>query len=390
MIWPYLILAYLSLIVYGLSDNIRGPLFPELIQHFGVSNTLGAWFYAVSSIFSFVGAWLCLHTLKKLDRVQNLYSALFVLFIGLVGLGISQNYYHLLLASAIFGLGLGQTTVIFNILATVGSSLKYRKQVISGLHSMYALSSFLAPLVVAGIYRMGGQWSQCFFFAAGLCALLIVVGRWNYRKENPQLEKNIEGSPESKVDSLELPQQKRPPGIYILAIAFGFYVVAEILLSSRLALYLRLEKNFDLEKSSFYLTGFFLCLLTSRLIFSVRPPKLSVHLQLLTSLAISFVAILLGLYIHEGFFIFAGLTMGPFYALSVIYVSEAFPQFLNQAMALSMAVQSLMVVLMHVSSGWMTDQWGIAWAMLAGPLCLASAMGLLWGFPRWKKSWSNL
>ncbi len=386
MIWPYLILAYLSLIVYGLSDNIRGPLFPELIQHFGVSNTLGSWFYGVASIFSFIGAWLCLQTLKKLDRIQNLYSALTVLFVGLVGLGFSQNYYHLLLASAILGLGLGQTTVIFNLLATVGTSPKYRKQAISGLHSMYALSSFLAPLVVAGIFRLGGTWSQCFFFAAGLCGILIIVGALSYRKENLQAENEIANlSAEKKVEKTN--SEKRPQGIYVLAAAFGFYVVAEILLSSRLALYLRLEKNFDLEKSSFYLTGFFLCLLTSRIVLSIWPLKRSVYSQLLASLVISFIAILMGLYVHEGFFIFAGLTMGPFYALSVIYVSEEFPRFLNQAMALSMALQSLMVVIMHVTSGWMTDQWGISWAMLAGPACLALSMALLWGFPRWKKQW---
>ncbi len=382
MIWPYLILAYLSLIVYGLADNIRGPLFPELIRHFGVSNTLGSWFYGVASIFSFIGAWLCLQTLKKLDRVQNLYSALIVLMAGLIGLALSQNYYHLLLASAILGLGLGQTTVIFNLLATVGTSTKYRKQAISGLHSMYALSSFLAPLVVAGVYRLGGTWSECFFFAASLCGLLILGGVIFYRKGNSAAESALaEAAPTETVPV------KRPKGIYILSTAFGFYVVAEILLSSRLALYLRLEKNFDLEKSSFYLTGFFLCLLTSRIVFSIWPLKRSVYSQLLTSLVISFISILLGLYVDEKFFIFAGLTMGPFYALSVIYVSEAFPGFLNQAMALSMALQSLMVVLMHVTSGWMTDQWGISWAMLAGPACLALSMGLLWGFPRWKMQW---
>ena len=154
-------------------------------------------------------------------------------------------------------------------------------------------------------------------------------------------------------------------------------------------LYLRLQKNFDLETSSYFLTGFFMCLLGSRILFSVRPLKMPVYPQLLISLALSFGMLILGLYVHEGFFILAGLTMGPFYALSVIYVAEAYPRFLNQAMALSMSLQSLMVVMMHLTSGWMTDQWGIAWAMLAGPFCLASAMGLLWGFPQWKKKWLN-
>ncbi len=384
MIWPYLILAYLSLTVYGLSDNIRGPLFPELLQYFDVSNTLGSWFYAISSAFSFIGSWLCLKTLNKLDRVQNLYWALLVLMVGLIGLGISQNYYHLLLASAIFGLGLGQTTVIFNLLATVGTTLKYRQQTISGLHSMYALSSFLAPMIVAAIYKAGGNWAQCFFFAAGLCGVLIAGGFLTYRREDINLKKLTSDDNDSQVVI-----KQRPQGIVILAIAFGFYVVAEILISSRLALYLRLEKNFDLEKSSYYLTGFFLCLLSSRILLSVRPLKMPVYNQLMTSLGLSFIMLLLGLYVHVGFFILAGLTMGPFYALSVIYVAEAYPRFLNQAMALSMSLQSLMVVVMHLTSGWMTDEWGIAWAMLAGPFCLASAMGLLWGFPQWKKKWLN-
>jgi FHS family glucose/mannose:H+ symporter-like MFS transporter len=386
VIWPYVILAYLSLIIYGLSDNIRGPLFPELIRYFGVTNTQGSWFYAIASIFAFIGSWACLHTLKRVNRVQNLYLALSLLALGLVCMALSRTFPQLLAAAAVFGIGLGQTAVIYNLLITVGTSHFHRQRLVSGLHTMYAVSSFTAPLAVAAIYRAGGSWPQCFLLAAFLCVTLVIVGAMTFRSEDTELEHEISDETAEVAEAALTIPAKRPPGIYVISAAFGFYVVAEILIGSRLALYLRIAKNFDLEKSSYYMTGFFLCLLSSRLLFSLVPfRKASIYRQLLISLALSFFMMILGVCVHQGFFMLTGLTMGPFYAMSVIYLSQIYPKSLNQAIPLTMSLQSLFVVIMHLASGWMTDQWGIARAMLAGPLCLAAAFILLWRFPRWKR-----
>lgn len=378
MIWPYISLSFLCLLTYGLCDNMRGPLYPELLREFGVSNSLGAWFYAITSIFSTFGSWACIHTLRLMDRVQNVYLALILLSAGLASQALSETFWQLLLASACTGLGLGFLGVSNNILATIGSSQRYRQRILSGLHSMYALSSLVAPLVVTTIYSVGGMWRACFFVASGVSFLVLVGGYAFQKRESPHLEKKMLGN-----EFEHTPQKNGLKGIGILALGVASYVMAEILVSSRLALYLRVEKSYDLRSSSFYLTGFFIGLLLGRLLFSFYQPKTKLFTQMIASIGLTLVVLVLGLKVHEFFFMLSGFTMGPFYPLAVSYISETFPRMLNPAMAFTISIQSLFVVIMHLTFGWLTDQLGISSAMWFGPTVLILAATLLLGFENW-------
>jgi MFS transporter, FHS family, glucose/mannose:H+ symporter len=383
VIWPYLILAFLCLFTFGLCDNLRGPIYPELLREFNVSNSFGAWFYAITSLFSFVGSLFCLQALKRIDRIQNVYVALVLLTAGLIAQGLSANFWQLLVASSCMGLGLGFLGVSNNLLATIGSSAAKRQKVLSGLHSMYALSSLVAPLVVTFVYSSGGRWRECFFVGAALCLAVLVGGFIFQPKENTNLEKKIRGT---AIEDLSHHKNVKLPGVAILAVAVASYVMAEILVSSRLALYLRVVKNYDLHQSSVYLTGFFVGLLAGRLLFSFYQPKIKLFNQLLVSLLVTVLMLILGIKVHESFFIASGLSMGPFFPLAVNYISESFPRALNRAMAFTVSIQSLFVVIMHLSFGWVTDAFGIIQAMAAGPMVLVMSGAFLMGFENWKRS----
>lgn len=376
MILPYIIFSYLGLFLYGLCDNLRGPLFPELLREFALTHTQGAWFFATCSIFGFIGNSLCLQTLQKIDRVQNQYIGLFFLTVGLIGLGLSQNYAQLLVASAGLGLGFGMVSVTINLLSTVGSDWKFRQRVVSGLHSMYGLASFLAPLLMTLIYFLGGNWRWCFFFCAAVTALMGIVMSFFLRRESLAL-------PQPAPEGIPVGSAR---GIFIVAISTAGYVMAEILIGTRLSLYLRLEKDFDMVRANSFVTGFFICLLASRIFFSVMPPRMAPHRLLLVSVMSSAISMTLGILVDESFLLLTGFFMGPYFATSIIYLSKVFPQALNRAMSIAAAAQSFFVVTMHLSSGWLTDSLGIGKAMFLGPMALVASGVLLIGFERWKKS----
>lgn len=387
MIWPYIILAYFSIFCFGLSDNARGPVFPEILKEFGVNNSTGSWFYAVGSIFGFIGSWLCLRTLKKIDRIQNVYLSLVILACGFFGMGLSTEFWQLLTASACAGLGLGLLGVSINLLSAIGSNDHYRPRAIAGVHSLYALSSLIAPLLVTLIYSWGGGWRQSFFLMAALALLLSFAGMFFLKKEDEQLERKILG--DGAVEFLQKGENQSSSedlkGISILGMAVACYVYAEILMSSRLALYLRMQKSYDLALSSLYLTGFFIGLWIGRTIFSLYHPKVNLIAQLIFFLLISSVTILLGLHLHEGFLMLTGLAMGPFYGLSVLYLSKVFKRALNQAIAITISIQSFFLVAMHLGSGVLTDRVGISGAMSLGPIFLFLSAILFLGFHKWKK-----
>jgi len=374
VIWGYIILGYLSLFALGLGDNSRGPLFPELLKNFSVTDAQGAWYYAVSSFLGFIGSYLVPHLLKKMNRIHVLQLSLILMVTGLVGMGFATGFAALLFWAGIFGFSLGVVGVIQNVLVTVGSTPRRRQRMLSGLHAVYGMSSLLAPLIVAGVMSLTESWRTVFWTVAVVPALLLFA---SFVQKEPKI--SADEKHEKSVNHTKITRKENFAQIY-LGMGLGLYVMAEIMVSSRLALYVRREFSLSLPQSSYYVTGFFVCLLAGRLLFALVHFKWSLRLMLSLSLLLSFMAIVCGLKFHPLFFALSGFTMGPFYPLAVAYIYQHFKMRIDAAIAACMAIQSFLTVLMHTSVGYLTDLYGIDKALWLGPIVLVLALLILNSF----------
>ena len=375
MIWPFIILSYISMFALGLSDNIRGPLFPEILREFQLTDGQGSWMFAVASIFGFLGSVFSRHFIQKWNHLHLLDFSLTIMVASLLGLALSPNFICVLIASMFLGLSIGLIGVAQNVLASKGATALRRRQVLSGMHSIYGFSSFVAPLIVAFLGSYFHSWRLCFGLAAIIPLMSLIfslVKKVRVETRDTHADKGAEMLP---VKGLRAAQ------IY-LATAFGAYVVAEIMVSSRLALFVRRERNLDLEQSSLYVSGFFLLLFLGRLYFAWRPLKVDLREQLSWSLALSFIFIFFGLYIHPIGLVLTGLCMAPYYPLAIVYISECFPRNMDSAIASTMAMQSLLVVMMHFTVGYFSDWLGLTRALWVGPFFLLVALFILRTYPR--------
>jgi MFS family permease len=367
MNWLYISLAYLSLFFLGLADNVRGPLFPEILKAFSVTDTQGSWMFALSSTFGFIASFLSRHLLRKYDRVLALKYSIIGLSIALIAMAFVPSFSLFLTVSALFGFCLGLMGVVQNVLVSLGSTSERRRQMLAGLHSMYGLSSLLAPLVVAGVVALGFNWRVSLIVMAVFGVCLFVYSLWT--------PKNVVQHLTSKAVK-EGSIKEHLPQIY-LATMLGLYVMAEMLVSTRLALFMRRESGMDLEQSSLYITMFFIAMLAGRLLFTFLKLQTSLKKQLTVFLAVSILFFILGLNGSPIFLALTGFSMAPFYPLGVAYISEKFPEEIDSAIAYVMTVQSLLTVLMHVVVGWLTDMFGIAKAFYIGPSVLAISLFVL-------------
>ena len=374
MNWGYIVLAYLSLFALGIGDNVRGPLFPEILKEFAVTDAQGAQFFALSSFLGFLGSYGVRFFLLKLHRVHTLQVALLLMTVGLIGMGSVAQFSWLLFFSAIFGLSLGIIGVVQNVLVTVGSLPHRRQRLLSGLHATYGISSFLAPLLVATITSWAGSWRYVFWSVA-VVPFFLMFGAFFKKNENEKSSVSIEKF-SIKETGLEHAAQ-----IY-LGFSLGLYVLAEILISSRLALFIRRELGLGLQDSSYYLTGFFVGLLLGRGLFALVHFNFSLRRMLSVSLVLSVFCIIGGLVLHPFFLILSGATMAPFYPLAVSYIHQHFESRIDSAVSSAMAIQSLLTVLMHIGVGYLTDIFGIAKAMWVGPLALVLSFLVLNSFER--------
>jgi len=377
VIWGYIVLAYLSLFSLGISDNIRGPLFPEILKSFSVNDTQGAFFYATSSFCGFLASFLVRQLLKKYSRVRNLQFALLLMAIGLVCMGSVTEFSSLLIFSGVFGASLGITGVVQNLLVSVGSLPARRQQMLSGLHASYGVASLLAPLVVAGVSAWLGSWRYVFYVVATIPALLL-IGSFFWKDPEPSSQVSLK----TKLAPPEPQTRKDHLGQIFLALSMGFYVLVEIMVSSRLPLYVRRELGMSLEESSYYLTGFFVFMLLGRLLFAVYQFRFPLRSMLSSFLILSALSIALGIYGHPFFLALSGLFMAPFYPLAVVYISGYYEKHMDSAISYCMAIQSFFLVGMHWIVGYLTDQHGITFALWVGPIGLLVSFLLLNSFER--------
>lgn len=368
MIWSWLILSYLSLFILGFSDNLRGPLFYEIINHFQVSDTKGALFFSTSSLFAFTMSLLAIPILNRISFLRLLQWSLFMMALAMLGLSQAPNYIWFLASSAMMGGAMGFMAVAQNSLASRACPPKVRSRVLSGLHSMYGLASFMAPLLVGIGLQKGRIWND-YFILASFLAIFVAVLTFFLPKANPITH-------EEDKDEASAPAPKRIA--FWLSFMVGFYVIAEILVGTRLSLYTIREYGITTAEASRYVTFFYLGLLAFRLagVFVKWPG--SYMAQLATSLLVSSIGYLLGLYAHPAFFALTGLGMAIFYPTALAYATQFFPRGEGVIFSLITAAQSILIVTMHLVVGYVSDQTNLKTAFHLGLLFLAVAAVCLW------------
>lgn len=370
IIWPLILISYASLFVFGISDNIRGPLFPEILKEFNISDAMGSLMFAVSSLSSFVSSFFARNLLRKFDRKSILQWACLGLTITMLGLSLAPNFYIFLTCSIFFGLFSGILGLIPNVLVPLGATAEKKQQFLSGLHAMYGVASLLAPMVVALVSYISGNWRYAFAVTAIAPFTLFIYSL--HESHTPHHAKPVADKIKQNLNK----SKNFKPQVF-LALMVSFCVAAEIMISSRLALLMRREWQYDLEMSSLYVTGFFICMLLGRLLFTGFKFNKTVLFQLSGCLVITAIMVSLGLFIHPLFLVASGFTVGPFYPLAISFISSEFPDDLDTAVSYMIATDSMMLALMHVLVGKLTDTFGIHHAIFSAVIFLGLSFCLV-------------
>ncbi len=367
----WLTFTFLSMVALGFNDNLRGPLFFDILQDFKLTDLQGAWFYSAASITGFFASLACAPLLKKMNLLQLLILSLLCMAFSLLGIGYFKDFHLFLMAAAGFGVSLGLMGVAQNSAIPFLTTPEGQTRAYSAMHALYGFSSVLAPMVVGWGVLRGWAWRE-FFTASGVFVLILfLLTLW---APQPLWAREHRTAPQPEKNSLK----ELGWGAVIISFSLGFYVMTEIMVGSRLSLYTIRELGLTTAQASRYVTGFYLCLLAGRLlgVFFRWPGSIRNHLTV--SLATSFLALIAGLYLNPWWFAFSGLTMSIFYPTFMVYLSGLYKARMGVMMSLVMAIQSLAIVMMHEVIGYLSDTEGIRVAFHAGLVFIALSLLALW------------
>lgn len=365
--FSYILFAYFALFSLAIIDNSRGPIYPEILDVFKISNSYGSLIFSVSSLMSFVITIFANKWSPRLGAIHSVKWALLLHFVAILMMGFSgkfQNgYLYFLFASCLFGLGVGIMSISLNLIVANFSPILFRRRYFAGLHSMYGLASFIAPVLVSFVFKKGIGWQNLLIFLSIFPLSLLIFGLKLPKQGLKTVEEN------KKNVSLKL--------IISLGLIFSFYVASEIVVSSRLVLYLRTIWNFSPTVASEYLALFFLLLLFGRVLFAVFHLKICAHKILMLSSSLSLISFLLGLYVHPSFLILTGLTMSFYFPNALEWVNEKYNENADYLITQIMIFVGAVLVLIHWVFGAISDVFGIQLAMHTAPIMLSVVVYLL-------------
>ncbi len=306
------VFAWASLFSLGIIDNSRGPVFPDLLNEFSVSDTMGGLFFFLSSFASVVHNLAFRRFLAETPPLRLVGIYTLIMAGGALIAASANSYWVLLTAAFVLGVGFGGVGVGQNA-AVQEAPAKYRARSLGFLHAMYGTASFLAPLIVATLQPYG--WRLALFVAAipAVGVGLVVVIRlaierlrgWKRRRkaETPPVVDNVRGPNDMPQVSVERPEQISHPSMTpealaraakIAAVLVGFLVVAEISVSSRLALLARREWGVSAEAASSWLAAYFAAMTIARFSLGFLPNVFSASRVLKVSAWLNLPFLLIG------------------------------------------------------------------------------------------------
>ncbi len=351
----WIFLAYSALFVFGLSDNIRGPIYPELLTHFQITHAEGSWFFALVSFMSVLSAVLAPSLISKWGHIPVLRLNLALMVASQFIFATANHFLVILMGSVLYGLGVGCLSVVQNVMVLLGSEPKHHQKFQSALHACYGAASLLAPLLVIFFARQFFSWQTSFAFSGFLIFVLFLVSFVPWTGGIDSSEKTLKKtvSPRSFWTLEET---------YFAAI-LGIYVGLEVLVGTRLASYMREQMQMDLQSSSLMVMAFFSGLLLGRLLFVVWQPRWNLSQQLITSMTLVVLSMGLSVVVWPPLILVSGFFMAPFYPIMMTGVGRLFPHRMEENMALCNALQGITLVLVHTFVGFISDWAGLKAAM---------------------------
>ncbi len=384
--FPLIILSYLSLFIYGLTDNVRGPFLLEIQHYFKISATESSLIFALSSMAGFFMTFFSLKALKAFPPKFLLQISCILLSFSMTILLASKTFPYFLVGMFIMGFCLAFIGLIPNVFLSTHITEQYRSRVLSGLHSMYGLSSFLAPIfvtVMIGLKPGQSLWPmENFQWVYGLLSMIPILFLFIFKV--PKFKKSLDfdhnQSPSNKLQLQSTVIEGNKISYYWMAFSLSFMVITEVLISSRLPSYMTLVFHLSFEKSNLYLSFFFVSLLFGRIFFTFFHTSLKTSTILFSLFGAIIAGLILGLFVHPMALPIVGFFIGPIYPFYFHYLSLHFPKSMDYAMATILKVSSLLLASMHIFVGAITDVLGIRMSFFTTLIFTAVSFAMFYRF----------
>jgi fucose permease len=371
-LWLLTVGGFFSFFTFGFVDNLKGPILPNLLEELNFSYSQGGGIL-FGAYLGFVIATLLAGPLSDLlgNRLILLAAALFIA-LGTVGMSNAATYALLFSAMLVIGLGMGAIEVGGNGLI-VGLHPQAQGRFLNLLATFHGVGSLLAPLYAAWLLTGDGSWRQVFLYSLPLALLLAILFLLTKGPSTTQQERH-------SFDWAALRRSGFSPTMLFFYLAIGLYVATELGIANWIVEYLIKSKGLAQTTASYYLSGFFGCIMVGRLVGSVVVERIGYLRSVWLATVGTLLCLLVALVAPPALAFFlplSGLFCSIIFPTLTAAVARLHPQNTGTILGLLFTAGGIGGALGPAIMGVASDAWGIQWGFgLAALFCAGSIVAL--------------
>lgn len=313
---------FIGFIIFGFSENIKGPAIPRIQYEFmlnesqlGTLLSLNALGYLIAC--SFTGYLTRIWGIKRVTVISFALMALsgvFIFFAQSYSL-FSSSYFLMYIGNGMLEIGL----------AVLGARIfvKNMGMMMNLTHGFYGLSSTVAPLIATGLMKVSIgdytlDWRGMYLVMLMLSLIPIVFALFS----------RFPGDDVKQEDRVPLKQLLKDPVLWMMVLILSFGVVSELAVGGWLVNFLEKAYSWDTITASGMLSAFFLCFALARLILGPLTDKIGFTLSLIIFSGASAICTFAALIGGERFaFLFAaaGIGIAMIYPTVMAFIARRYP-----------------------------------------------------------------
>ncbi|MFC6332206.1 MFS transporter [Paenibacillus septentrionalis] len=320
-IWQ-LLTVYLGFILFGLSENIKGPAIPRMQLSFNLNEAQIGMLLSLNSLGYLIACTFTAILVRKIGiKATSVISFVSMLLSGIL-IWFSYNYTWLIGSTFLLYIGNGMLEIGLAILAA-RIFTKNTGTMMNLAHFFYGLSSIVAPLLATGLMSISimgvtVDWGLMYMIVLGFSLIPII----------PTLLGKFPGNEIKQEDRKPLLALARDRSLWLLVGILTFGVVAELSVGGWLVNYLEKSYQWSSVSAASMLSSFFIGFSLARLLLGPIIDRigytLSIIIVSLFAALCTFAAVLGG----EGwaiFFALAGAGVAPIYPTVMAFISKRYP-----------------------------------------------------------------
>lgn len=329
---------FLGFVVFGLSENIKGPAIPRIQFDFmlnesqlGTLLSLNALGYLIACSFT-----------NYLTRIWGIKVVSITAFGSMMLSGVliyvSRSYPMFSASYFLMYIGNGMLEIA---LAILGARIfvKNTGTMMNLTHGFYGLSSTVAPLIATGLMSITVfghtlDWRGMYLVMLSLSILPILIA----------MRSSFPGDDVPHEDRIPLKKLMRDPVLWFMVLILSFGVVSELAVGGWLVNFLEKAYGWDTVKASGMLSIFFLCFALARLLLGPLTDKIGFTFSLFifsgSSAICTFLAIVGG---ERLAFLFAaaGIGIAMIYPTVMAFIAKRYPHGSDTAITFTVTLMGI-------------------------------------------------